>query len=63
MVILQLLPNAAPKILSLDDEGAGIDYNLLTLVELKSIAENKGIKVNSNMKKVNVIKAIKESEI
>lgn len=60
---LKLLPNIAPMMLSLDNEGAGVDYNSLTVVELKSIAENKGIKVTSTMKKADVIQAIIESEI
>ncbi|MGG7057606.1 Rho termination factor N-terminal domain-containing protein [Clostridium tertium] len=47
----------------LDNEGAEIDYNSLTVVELKSIAENKGIVINSTMKKADIIKAILESEI
>ena len=46
-----------------DNEGAGTDYNSLTVVELKSMAENKGIKVTSTMKKADIIKAILESEI
>lgn len=46
-----------------DNEGAGVDYNSLTVVELKSIAENKGIKVTSTMKKADIIQAILEDEI
>lgn len=46
-----------------DKEGAEIDYNSLTVTELKSIAENKGIKVISTMKKADIIKTILESEI
>lgn len=49
--------------LSLDNEGAETDYNSLTVVELKSIAENKGMKVTSTMKKADIIQAILESEI
>lgn len=56
-----LHPNQAPMTLSLDNEGAGVDYNSLTVVELRSIAENKGIKVNSTMKKAEIIQAIMES--
>lgn len=46
-----------------DKEGAEIDYNSLTVAELKSIAENRGLKVNSAMKKADIIQAILESEI
>lgn len=46
-----------------DNEGAEIDYNSLTVTELKSIAENKGIKITSTMKKADIIQAITESEI
>lgn len=63
MDILLLLPKNAPMILSLDNEGAETDYNSLNVVELKSIAENKGIKVTSTMKKADIIQAILESEI
>lgn len=49
--------------LSLDNEGAETDYSSLTVVELKSIAENKGIVINSTMKKADIIKVILESEI
>lgn len=64
MDILLLYPLNAPIDLSLtDNEGAEFDYNSLTVVELKSIAENKGIKVTSTMKKVDIIQAILESEI
>lgn len=50
--------------LSLDNnEGAEFDYNSLTVVELKSIAENKGIKITSSMRKADIIQAILESEI
>ncbi|GAA0817467.1 Rho termination factor N-terminal domain-containing protein [Clostridium tertium] len=49
--------------LSLNNEGAETDYNSLTVVELKSIAENKEIKVTSTMKKADIIQAILESEI
>ena len=50
--------------LSLNDkEGAEIDYNSLTVVELKSIAENRGIKVTTTMKKADIIQVILESEI
>lgn len=63
MAILLLLPNVAPMMLSLDNEGAETDYNSLTVVELKSIAENKGIRVTATMKKVDIIQAILESEI
>ena len=64
MVTLKLCPLNAPIDLSLTDkEGAEIDYNSLTVVELKYIAENRGIKVISTMKKADIIKAILESEI
>ena len=50
--------------LSLDNnEGAEFDYNSLTVAELKSIAEEKGIKITSSMRKADIIQAILESEI
>lgn len=40
-----------------------IDYLSMTVVELKAVAENKGIEIPSTIKKDDLIKLLQESEV
>lgn len=58
---MELNEDEVPTLMNVSEEET-TDYSSLTVVELKSLAENRGITLNSSMKKVDIIKKLLEGE-
>lgn len=56
---MELKEEEVPALMNVSEEET-TDYSSLTVVELKSLAENRGITLNSSMKKADIIEKLLE---